>query len=441
MNAKIAAPLWVLLVGCASSTTPPPQFVRAESALATDRDEPPRDASVEGLIAYAVRNRPELQAGLQRWRAANVSVEAVDEMPPFEVMYGFYASRVETRVGPQRHRLRVSQGIPWPGKADREKDARRQLARVDGERYDAELVEIRWQVLDAYWQVWGAQQEIAWRNEHVLVAQAMVDSIRGRVEVGAATLADVSQAELMLTRTTDAIERARQRYDIAKMRLSRAVGVPRSMLDVDAHEFVLRLADEPDEALGKAAFGHPRVRVIGAQAEAMRAQTRSAGSSRYPDFNVGVEWMETGAALNPATPDSGKDALVGTVGLRIPLWSGEVGARQESLAAQEIALRATERAAMEQVSLELATLLSRMQDNARRIRLYEQTLVPQAEAALASVHGAYEVGQAAVTALLLAQTELLELRLQLTAMRTVHQQHWAALERLAGRPVASKEVP
>ena len=47
----------------------------------------------------------------------------------------------------------------------------------------------------------------------------------------------------------------------------------------------------------------------------------------------------------------------------------------------------------------------------------------------------------AVAALLLAQNELLELRLALVSTRGEHERQWVRLERLVGRPVAAQELP
>ena len=71
----------------------------------------------------------------------------------------------------------------------------------------------------------------------------------------------------------------------------------------------------------------------------------------------------------------------------------------------------------------------------RRTALYRGTLVPQAESAYDSVLGAYTVGRGTVAQALLAQRDLLELRVELDRARADHGRAWARLEEIAGREV------
>lgn len=435
-----------LLAGCAAPQAPSSAFSAASSGLVAHDEAPAvlpaNDSPVDDFVAYALRHRPELRARLEQWRAASAEARAVDELPPLEVMYGYYFRRVETRVGPQRHRVRVQQGIPWPGKAQRAREARRIAADVEGVQFDGELVDIRWEVVDAYWRLWTVAQQLEWQRQHYEIARSLSDSVRGRIEVGSASLADVSQSELLVSRTADAVDRSGQQWQRTQFDFARAVGFTGSdAVAVAPANPRLRLPAESDDELVDAAQQHPRIRVWAARRDATTADTATVRAKRYPDLGVGVEWMETGIAHDPSMHDSGKDAVVGTFGLQVPLWNGELRGAEEVLAAKSAAFEASEDAAKREADASVRKATSDLRETARRVRLYERTLVPQAEAALGSVRGAYEVGQSSIAALLIAQNELLQLRLQLVAMLGEHEQQWAMLERLVARPVPAQEVP
>jgi len=76
-----------------------------------------------------------------------------------------------------------------------------------------------------------------------------------------------------------------------------------------------------------------------------------------------------------------------------------------------------------------------IRDAHRRLRLYRDTLIPQAQSAYESVIGSYAVGRSGVAAALLAQRDLLELAVALVRARADHGVAWARLERVVGRPV------
>ena len=109
--------------------------------------------------------------------------------------------------------------------------------------------------------------------------------------------------------------------------------------------------------------------------------------------------------------------------------------------AERAALEADAEAARREASRAVRQSLASLDEMVRRIELHESTLLPQAEAVLESVRGAYEVGQTEIASLLHAQHELLELRIELARARAEHQREWARLERLVGRPVRGEESP
>jgi outer membrane protein, heavy metal efflux system len=58
-------------------------------------------------------------------------------MPEPQFTYGLYLSRVETRVGPQRHRFSLSQVLPRPGRLAANADAASFDARSAERKFDA----------------------------------------------------------------------------------------------------------------------------------------------------------------------------------------------------------------------------------------------------------------------------------------------------------------
>ena len=67
------------------------------------------------LIEITIRQNPKIQAERKNWEATIAKYPQAIALPDPMVMYGFYAKSVETRVGPQRHRISISQTVPYPG--------------------------------------------------------------------------------------------------------------------------------------------------------------------------------------------------------------------------------------------------------------------------------------------------------------------------------------
>ena len=100
--------------------------------------------------------------------------------------------------------------------------------------------------------------------------------------------------------------------------------------------------------------------------------------------------------------------------------------------------RARERAARDRAVAELEQSLANLRDAVRRVRLYQTTLVPQAETTYSSTLDGYQTGRASLAEVLIAEKDLLELALGLFEAHAKYAVVWAELERVVGQPVSTR---
>ena len=67
------------------------------------------------LIQLAYERNPRIESARTEWQAAVEKLPQITSLPDPMLMYGYFLRNVETRVGPQRHRLSFSQSFPYPG--------------------------------------------------------------------------------------------------------------------------------------------------------------------------------------------------------------------------------------------------------------------------------------------------------------------------------------
>ena len=201
----------------------------------------------------------------------------------------------------------------------------------------------------------------------------------------------------------------------------------------------MRVAED-DKSLRSAAVTHPRIQAIGSMAEAQQQRARAVGADRYPDFVLGAEYIETGPTDMAGVADSGKDPIIVSVAVKLPLWGGIYTDEEDEARAQSAAYRAKQGAAQDRAEAAFEKAMSDVRDSARRVELYRNTLVPQAETVFESVLGGYQAGTSTVVSILLAERELLELQLAQFKAQADHGVALARLEALVGRPVRLEAV-
>jgi cobalt-zinc-cadmium efflux system outer membrane protein len=445
---------WVALASAAAGCAGDAAVARWEAPLAQARVEArageraaPAEAAPDGslgaYVAAAMRESPALEARYEEWRGAVAATGSADQLPEPMLAYSWLIQHIETRVGPQRHRLGLRQAVPWPGKlwaSVEVADARAEGAR---RRFEAEAVALRWRVWEAWWPWWALGERRALLREQRALLEQVAAILRGRLETGRASLAELSQVELSLAMLEDRLQSLEAQEVAAAAKLRAVIGAsPGASLPSPSGEPALVGSLPPLEEVLALAGSHPRVLEQRAVAQEGRARGERAEADRYPNVELGFEWMETGAAPhNPNDPESGKDPLMAMIAVGLPIWQGSYDARAEEAQASERAAGRRGLSVQRELEGEIMSAYAMLRDSGRRVRLYEGTLLPQAQTVWLSSLGDYETGQVGAAVILLGWRDLLELHLGLLGARVDHMMAWARLEAAAGREVLSEEAP
>ena len=234
-----------------------------------------------------------------------------------------------------------------------------------------------------------------------------------------------------------ALTEERHRLEAA---LRRALSVtPATALPVAEAPPEVALPSESDASLRQAARKNPRVSALELLAESRREAADRAFAAGLPGFSVGVDWIETGPAMATGVADSGKDAVMLNFGIDIPIWRHVHSAEEARAKSESRAYLAQRDAAADEMVAGTEVALADVRDAFRRVRLYRDTLLPQAETVIESVLGGYQVGEVGLAAVLMGQDDMLELSLGLHRAQADHAIAWARLEALVGRKVAAGE--
>lgn len=384
---------------------------------------------LEAYVAHAAERSPALRASFERWRASVHGISPAKRLPDPMFEIGVYVWNSGENTSPALGRLGLRQELPWPGTLRAGADAASAEARARQRQFEAELVELRRRVADAYYRLWLLRRLRAIEQEHLTILQSLSESALGRVATGAASLADQQRIELTKARLADSLAAFDEQERAEEARLRAIVGAERGVaVRTSEGEPSVALPAEDPEVLLRAALQHPAIEVFVLEGEAAEARARRERIERWPGFVVGVEWMSMPGGMS-------ESGIMPSLGVRLPLWQGAYAEAIRGAEAEAAARLADGQAALLDARAALEEALSRIRDSKRRIDLHRHTLLPQAEAAYGSVLGAYATGRASVAASLLAQKDLIELRIGLEQARVDHALAWAELERVVGRPV------
>lgn len=403
-------------------------------------DLPPPTGSLASYVAYAMKRNPELRADFERWRAAVHSIATKRQLPEPTISYGLFVRRVETRVGPQRHRFSLRQMIPWPSKLGSAAAAATDEAHAAEQMFRARALAIRRRVAAAYWAIWLLDRETDIQGKQRTLLRTLSAAVRARVEIGKASLADLNQVDLGVSRLSDQLESLAAKRSAARARLIDVIGAPADMpTPIKGSEPGVGMPGQRRAELERLALAHPAISAVDFKATAELDRARHAETSKLPNLMLGVDYIETGPAAMPGVADSGKDPVIVSIGLSLPIWRGSYDEAETAARARAASWRATGVAARNKAKADVRATLANLRDADRRMTTYRKTLIPQAETVYSAVTGTFQTGAATLANVLIAERDLLTLRLGLARARATYATTWAALEQIVGRALTSKE--
>ena len=394
----------------------------------------PQPADVQVYVHLGLQNNPAVQAAFAQWSAAVHDIAQARALPSPTLSFGVFIRAIETRTGPQRVRANLQQSLPWPDERAAQHAGAEAAARAMAAALADTTLQVRHQIQLAYWALWEIRAIRATHEAHLSVVDSLSETLRARMEVGSAGLADVQQVDLSRARLESDVQSMYAAETLAMASLREAVGVVDAALVPTEAPPTLATPAHSHEVLLEQLGEHPTHMAVQQHGVAAEHAVAVARAQRRPGVSVGVDWVGIGAEATVA--DTGRDAVAVGVGLQLPIWQR---VHAENIRAAEDRAQAV-MAAQQDVQLQLHAAVVRMhaqvEDSARRVVVNRDVLLPQAEAVHTALLGQYAAGSAQVAQLLLAQRDLLELTIERDQALADHARAWAGLELACGGPVA-----
>ena len=400
-------------------------------AVASVGSAPAKQEVLDSLINVALKSNPDLSAANFAEQASAHTARSAGALPDPQVTVGIlnlpnnsFALDQTPMTGVA---LGFSQQVPWPGKLS----ARSDLANTRYRQSEsvAAIVESRIvrEVTNAYLEYshWSLSQPII--EDYLQLLKATRESAEIRYANGKGSAQDVLRASTMLSRAEIRLLKFEQGRQSSLLDLQRAVGVP------TIFDKLPPILAEPDDSdtVTQSIEDNPMLSDATLAVEGARIQQRLAQHTYRPDFTVGVDYRLRKDI--PTDPVRGTDFLTFKVGLNLPLWF--FSKQKHDVRAARHMTRVSmerERSVRELLTTRLGDAQSQLTMVLASLRRYDESILPETEAAAKAARVAYEVGDVDFNALLAAQSDAFEVQLERLDLLRQYHQTIAALNELAG---------
>ncbi len=398
------------------------------------------NSELSDYLAYAALNNPGLEAAFNRFKAALERVPQVKSLPDPRFNYKYFIEEVETRVGPQRQSFGISQLFPWFGKLELRGDVAGQAANAARQRYEATKLKLFFEVKDAYYEYYYLAKSIAITKENVSLVKHLESVAQSRYKAAAGSHPDVIRAQVETGKLED---RYRTLLDLQQPIVARLNSALNRPIEADIPSPTKIQFDQVDvsdqELLAKLVTENPELKALDFKIMQNKKSIELAKKDYYPDFTFGLNLIDTDDSPMSSPSDNGKDPVIASVSINIPLWREKYDAGVREARSRYFAARGQRTEKSNSLSSQLKMTLYSFRDAERKIDLYRDALLPKAKESLKVTESGFRASKGSFTDLIDAQRILLEFALSYERALTDRSQSLAKLEMLVGQEIRLKE--
>lgn len=283
--------------------------------------------SLEYFQIQAAENNPGLQAKYKAFEAALQSIDKNGGLPDPSLSFGYFISPVETRLGPQRARLSLSQMFPWFGTISAQQDAARKSAQAKYAQFLDERNRLFYQVSSAYYPLVELQLLLKLEEENIQSLSSFKAIAQAKLTSGSTVLADVLRAEIMLS---DAIsnqhilqQKERALNASLNVLLNQPPGTAIEISDSLQTPLVSALASDP------LVTNNPLLSEVDAKIDASISSEESIWRQSFPKIGIGLDYVLVGKRDDASPDGNGRDILMPMVSVSLPLYRSKYKAAQK----------------------------------------------------------------------------------------------------------------
>jgi len=363
---------------------------------------------LQNYIESIIANNPEIKAFTLRHAIAEEQVEASDWIPNTEIGIGYFVSEPETRTGPQVAKFSFRQLLPWFGTLSQRKNYAASLAEAEFIRITVAKRKLALSVSQSYYHLSTNVSKRKVLDEQIKVLETYETLLLNGIVVDKASTVDMLKLQIRKNQLEQEKSILEEEY---KAGLSHFNMLLHTDKDADLTLEPLYMPEQDMQFDESALEANAELMVYDRLYESIQELELLNQKEKQPMIGIGMDYIPVSERLEANISDNGKDIIMPTVSLSIPIFNKKHGAttRQNALRQEEI--QAEKQQQIETLHLTYTKALSRR--NKARIAYTSQVKnIEQAKNAEDIVLQQYETGIASFKEVLELQEVQLNFQLQ-----------------------------
>ena len=329
--------------------------------------------NLDFYLQEAAENNPGLRSKFHSYMASLERVGQVKPLPDPQLAFGYFISPVETRVGPQKAKISISQMFPWFGF----NKSKVTIAELEAKALYEEFIETRnelfYKVKNTYYEMAALATTIRLNEENLEILKSFESNAVTRYESGRAKMVDVIRVQLQINDLTTDIKILKERKKPLIVNFNSLLNKP-----VDTDIMVdenLMIPKEQLEAQDTSLFiDHPRVENLNFRLAAAVEKEKLANLSGNPNIGIGLDYLIVGKRNDVEMEENGKNAFMPMITLSLPIYRKKYKSTQEAAIYQQEALLSNRREVINDLNTLYSDAIWELKKTSAEMDLYERQI-------------------------------------------------------------------
>ncbi|MBL4710800.1 MAG: TolC family protein [Flavobacteriales bacterium] len=275
--------------------------------------------TIESYQQVAAKNNPDLKASYVEFEAALQRENQVTALADPRLSFGYFISPIETRVGPQRAKVSLSQLFPWFGTLKAKGNRANYLAEAKYQSFINDRNKLFWEVNIAYYPLYELHQHVQLLTQNLKILKTYKRLATSSFENNRGSMVDVIRVDIMIENAETELVILNNQTIPLQVRFNKLLNRSDS-IPVIISDLTELLTIEKDYRRDSLLVGNPMIESLELQQKAMQESELLARKSALPQFGVGLDYAFIAERSEVSIPDNGKDAFMPMVSISLPIF-------------------------------------------------------------------------------------------------------------------------
>lgn len=277
--------------------------------------------SLDKYIEKAQRNDPKIEGLRARYEMASEKVNEVNSLPNTQFGAGYFASKPETRTGPQRAKLSITQAIPWFGTIKAKENYQQAVSEASAAEIEIAEQKLALTISASYYQLYAFKVKEKVIDQNIELLKTYEKLALNAVQVGNASAVDVLRLQVRQNELNEQKAVLQGNYFSEESKLNILLNQDKGQALLIPDSLVLE-EEEPILAIDELKH-HPELekydRLTASVNQAEKLNTKEGN----PSLAFGVDYVAVSERPDMNFSDNGKDIVMPMVSVSIPIFNNK----------------------------------------------------------------------------------------------------------------------